>query len=166
MKHEACVGVDKFSDNENSKKFLSWNVERWRNRKWFNYFWRLFHVLIALYITASLPCDFVLKDFTLSIPFSEHDVSHLCVSEEKTNQLLKISDNWLFKDLLTNKQFSIEILSGSLIMLDSENRKLISNLYLMIKFIFKVYSSYGFLLDSKYAIDWTFCFAPDYRSIV
>ena len=83
----------------------------------------------ALYITASLPCDFVLKDFTLSIPFTENDVSYLCVSKEKTNQLLKISGNWLFKDLLTNKQFSIEILSGSLIMLDSENRELVwSNL--------------------------------------
>ena len=86
-------------------------------------------MFIALYITASLPYDFVLKDFTLSIPFSEHDVSYLCVSEDKTNQLLKISGNWLFKDLLTNKQFSIEILSGSLIMLDSENRELVlSNL--------------------------------------
>ena len=50
-------------------------------------------MFIALYITACLPCDFVLKDFTLSIPFSEHDVSHLCVSEEKTNQLLKILGN-------------------------------------------------------------------------
>ena len=79
-------------------------------------------MFIALYIAASLPCDFVLKDFTFSIPFSEHDVSYLCVSEERTNQLLKISGNCLFKDLLTNKQFSIEILPGSLIMLDSENR--------------------------------------------
>ena len=92
-------------------------------------------MFIALYITASLPYDFVLKDFTLSIPFSEHDVSYLCVSEDKTNQLLKISGNWLFKDLLTNKQFSIEILSGSLIMLDSENRQLVwSNL--LLKYIY------------------------------
>ena len=81
-------------------------------------------MFITLYITASLPYDFVLKDFTLSIPFSEHDVPYLCVSEDKTNQSLKISGNWLFKDLLTNKQFSIEILSGGLIMLDSENREL------------------------------------------
>ena len=57
---------------------------------------------------------FVLKDFTLNIYFSEHDVSYLCVSEVKTNQLLKISGNWLFKDLLTNKQLLIEILYGSL----------------------------------------------------
>ena len=98
-------------------------------------------MFIALYITASLPYDFVLKDFTLSIPFSEHDVSYLCVSEDKTNQLLKISGNWLFKDLLTNKQFSIEILSGSLIMLDSENRELVwSNLplkYIVFKAFFR-----------------------------
>ena len=71
-------------------------------------------MFVALYITASLPYDFVLKDFTLSIPFSEHDVSYLCVSEEKTNQVLKISGNWLFKDLLTIKQLLIEILYGSL----------------------------------------------------
>ena len=57
-------------------------------------------MFIALYITACLPCDFVLKYFTLSIPFSEHDVSYLCV-------------------------FSIETLSGSLIMLDSENKELV-----------------------------------------
>ena len=82
-------------------------------------------MFIALYIIVSLPRDFVLKDFTLSIPFSEHDVSYLCVPEEKTNQLLNISGNSLFRDLLTNKQFSIEILSGSLIMLDAENRKLV-----------------------------------------
>ena len=68
---------------------------------------------------------FCVLRFYLSIPFSEHDVSYLCASEEKTNNLLKILGNWLFKDLLTNKQFSIEILSGSLIMLDSENRELV-----------------------------------------
>ena len=56
----------------------------------------------------------MLKDFTLSMPFSEHVVSYLCVSEEKTNQLLKISSNWLFKELLIYKQFSIGILSGRL----------------------------------------------------
>ena len=47
-------------------------------------------MFIALYTTASLPCDFVLKDFTLNIPSSEHDVSYLRVSQEKTKQLLKI----------------------------------------------------------------------------
>ena len=79
----------------------------------------------ALYITASLPCDFVLKDFTLSIPFSEHNVSYPCVSKEKTYQLLKISGNWLFKDLLANEKFSMEIFSGSSIMLGSKNRELV-----------------------------------------
>ena len=81
-------------------------------------------MFIALYITASLPFDFVLKDFTLNIPFPGH-VSYLCISEEKIKQLLKISGNSLFKDLLANKQFSIVILSGSLIMLDSENRQIV-----------------------------------------
>ena len=37
--------------------------------------------------------NFGLKNFTLSIPFLEHDVSYLSVSEEKTNQLFKISGN-------------------------------------------------------------------------
>ena len=82
MRHE-CVSVDKFSDNDISKNILGGRVERLHNRKCFNCFWRLFSVFIALYITASLPFDFVLKDFTLSIPFSEHDVSYLCVSEDK-----------------------------------------------------------------------------------
>ena len=58
---------------------------------------------------------FVLKDFILSIPFLEHDVSYLSVSEEKTDQLLKTSGNRLFKDLMENKVFSIEILFGSLV---------------------------------------------------
>ena len=79
-------------------------------------------MFIALYITVSLPYDVVLKDFTLTIPLSEHDVSYLCVSAEKINQLLYISGNWMFEDLLTNEQFSIEIMSGSLIMLAPENR--------------------------------------------
>ena len=77
-------------------------------------------MFIALYKAASLPYGFVLKDFTLSIPFWEHDLSYLCVSEEKANQLLKVSGNWLFKELLTNKKFAIEILSGSLVVLGSE----------------------------------------------
>ena len=37
---------------------------------------------------------------------------------------MKISSNELFKDLLTNKQFSIETLYESLILLDLENREL------------------------------------------
>ena len=63
---------------------------------------------------------FVLKDFTLSIPFSEHNVSYLCVSGEKIKPIIEHLRQ-LIKDLLTNKQFSIEVLSESFIMLDSEN---------------------------------------------
>ena len=52
-------------------------------------------------------------------------------THRETNQLLAISRNWLVKDLLTNKQFSMEIFSGNLILLDSENRELVwSNLSL------------------------------------
>ena len=43
-------------------------------------------MFIALYITVLLPDDIVLKDFSLDIPFSEHDVSYLSVSEKKQNQ--------------------------------------------------------------------------------
>ena len=77
------------------QNFLSWRVERACNRKCFNWFWRLFQVFIALYITVLLPDDIVLKDFSLDIPFSEHDVSYLSVSEKKKkpNQLFKISGN-------------------------------------------------------------------------
>ena len=38
-------------------------------------------MFVALYITASLPIDFVLKDFIFGIPFSEYDISYLRVSE-------------------------------------------------------------------------------------
>ena len=52
-------------------------------------------MFIALYITVLLPDDIVLKDFSLDMPFSEHDVSYLSVSEKKNkpNQLFKISGN-------------------------------------------------------------------------
>ena len=101
----------------------------------------------------------MLKDFTLSITFSEHDVSYLCVSEEKINQLLKISGNWLFKDLLTNKPFSIEILD-SIEMLDSENRELAwSNLPLKCIVLMAFFWTVNILLTEL-------CLAQDYRSIV
>ena len=59
-----------------------------------------------------------------------------------------------YQDLLTNKQFSIQILSGSLIMLDSENIELVwSNLTL--KCIV--------LMANKYPVDWTFCLVPNYK---
>ena len=41
----------------------------------------------------------------------EPEISYLCWSEEKLNQVLKIDDDKLFKDLLTNKIFSKQILS-------------------------------------------------------
>ena len=84
MKHE-CVSAGKFSNNYVSKN-LSWKVERLCNRKCFNCFWKAFHVFIALYITAY---DFMLKDFTLNMPFPELDVSYLCVSDGKKNNYWK-----------------------------------------------------------------------------
>ena len=74
----------------------------------------------------------MLKDFTLSIPFLEHYVLYLCLLEEKLNLLLKISGNWLFKDLLTNKQSSIDLFSRNLIMLDSENREPVCNFNILV----------------------------------
>ena len=74
------VSVDTFSDNAVSKNFLSWNVERAHNRKCFDFF-EGYSMFVALYITAFLPIDFVLKDFIFGIPFSEYDISYLCVSE-------------------------------------------------------------------------------------
>ena len=67
MKHE-CVSVDKFSGNDISKKF---QFEKWKDYaiKMFQLILKAIHVFIELYITASLPYDFVQKDFTLSIPF-------------------------------------------------------------------------------------------------
>ena len=46
-------------------------------------------MFIALYITVLLTDDIVLKDFSLDMPFSEHHVSYLSVSEKKnqTNYL-------------------------------------------------------------------------------
>ena len=41
----------------------------------------------------------------------ELEVSYLCWSEEKLNRVLKIDGDKLFKDLMTNKIFSRQILS-------------------------------------------------------
>ena len=54
-------------------------------------------MFIALYITACLPCDFVLKDFILTVPFSEHDVSYLCVSEEKNKPVIENFRQMIFQ---------------------------------------------------------------------
>ena len=63
---------------------------------------------------ASLPYFFVFTVLTFNKPFEELEVSELCESEEKVNQLLKIGGRSKLIDLLINKQFSIIILSGSL----------------------------------------------------
>ena len=45
--------------------------------------------------------------------------------KKKQTNYLKFQAIDIFKDLLTNKQFSVEVLSGSLIVLDSEYRELV-----------------------------------------
>ena len=61
-------------NNSNNKRERerkqSIQIFKFANRKCFNCFWRRHDVYWVLYIiTASLPYDFVLKDFTLRIPF-------------------------------------------------------------------------------------------------
>ena len=55
----------------------------------------------------------------------ELEVSQLCWSEEKLNQVLKIDGDKLFKDLLTNKIFSRQILSWNFKMEFCLNRGLV-----------------------------------------
>ena len=74
----------------------------------------LFHDDTALFVMASLPYFFVFTVLTFNKPFEELEVSELCESEEKVNQLLKIGGRSKLIDLLINKQFSVIILSGSL----------------------------------------------------
>ena len=102
----------------------SWNVVRLCNKKCFNFFWRLFHVFIALYVTAFLQCDFILKDFTLSIPFLRawYFIS-MCI-RRKYKRIIET-----FKWLILQRFTEINIFSWSLIMSDSENKELVwSNL--------------------------------------
>ena len=47
----------------------------------------------------------------MRFPCVELEVSQLCWSEEKLNHVLKVDGDKLFKDLLTNKIFSRQILS-------------------------------------------------------
>ena len=47
----------------------------------------------------------------MTLPCVELEVSQLCWSEEKLNHVLKVDGDKLFKDLLTNKIFSRQILS-------------------------------------------------------
>ena len=75
----------------------------------------LFHDDTALFVMASLRYFFVFTVLTFKKPFEKLEASELCESEEKVNQLLKIGGRLKLIDLLINKQFSIIILSGSLI---------------------------------------------------
>ena len=47
----------------------------------------------------------------MRLPCVEPEISYLCWSEEKLNQVLKTDGDKLFKDFLTNKVFSKQILS-------------------------------------------------------
>ena len=53
----------------------------------------------------------VLYEYFWSLSFDDHEVLYLCVSEEKTNQLLKKEGERLLIDLLINNIFSKMILS-------------------------------------------------------
>ena len=61
----------------------------------------------------------------MRLPCVELEVSYLCWSEEKLNHVLKIDGDKLFKDLLTNKIFSRQILSWNFKMELCLNRGLV-----------------------------------------
>ena len=48
----------------------------------------------------------VLYEYFWSLSLEDHEVLYLCVSEQKTNQLLKREDKSLLIDLLINNIFS------------------------------------------------------------
>ena len=75
----------------------------------------LFHVDTELFAMVSLPYFFVFTVLTFYKHFEELEVSYLCESEEKVHQWLKIGGRLKLIDLLINKQFSIMLLSESLI---------------------------------------------------
>ena len=58
-----------------------------------------------------LPEVLVLYEYFWSLSFDDHKVLYLCVSEEKTNQLLKREGKRSLIDLLVNNIFSKLILS-------------------------------------------------------
>ena len=84
----------------------------------------LFHDNIALFVMASLPYFSVFTVLTFNKPFEELEVSQLSESEEKVNQWMKIGGRLKLIDLLINKQFSIIILSGGLIISCQEKEDL------------------------------------------
>ena len=121
-------------NNSNNKRERerkqSIQIFKFANRKCFNCFWRRHDVYWAIY-NCFFTIWFCVKRFYFKDTFFRASYFISVWSEEKTNQLLRISGNWMRTDLLTNKQFSIKIFSGNLILLDSENRKLVwSNLSL------------------------------------
>ena len=89
----------------------------------FNCFWILFHESTALTVIEYFPYLFVLKKSFIRLPCVELKVS--CWSEEKLNQVLKIDGDKLFRDLLTNKIFSMQILSWNFKMEFCLNRGLV-----------------------------------------
>ena len=69
------------------------------------------HDSIALIMVNFLPYMLVLYEYFWSLSLEDHEVLYLCVSEEKTNQLLKREGKRLLIDLLINNIFSKLILS-------------------------------------------------------
>ena len=59
----------------------------------------------------------------MRLSFVEVEVSWLCWSEDKLNQVLKTDGDKFFKDLLTNKIFSKQILSWNVLIQLSETAK-------------------------------------------
>ena len=81
----------------------------------YNCFWILFHEWQHLQLLNTshvfLSYKKVLWDYIHCV---EIEVSYLCWSDEKLNYVLKIDSDKLFKDLLTNKIFSEQVLSWNL----------------------------------------------------
>ena len=59
----------------------------------------------------------------MRLPFVELEVSWLCWSEDKLSHVLKTDVGKLFKDLLTNKLFSKQILPWNFLIQLSETAK-------------------------------------------
>ena len=82
----------------------------------------------------------------MRLPCVELEVSQLCWYEEKLNHVLKTDGDKSFKDLLTNKIFSQQILSSNFKMESSLNRGLVWKflgwrLIILIDFFLQNYNS-------------------------
>ena len=75
----------------------------------FNCFWISFHDSTAVTVIEYFPYLFALLKSFMRLPCVELEVSSR--SEEKLNHVLRTNGNKLFKDLLTNKIFSKQVLS-------------------------------------------------------